>query len=137
VTALFLAVTKWANGNRDLSMKYAVLIGLAQGIAAIPGISRSGMTFSVGLVSKIRRELVFRYSLLLSVPTILGATIYESRGMSSTMLGFEAIILGIAVTTIVGYLAIGLLKRIYDNQSGLMMFVPYCTILGALLIVFS
>jgi undecaprenyl-diphosphatase len=137
VTALFLAVTKWANGNRDLSMKYAVLIGLAQGIAAIPGISRSGMTFSVGLVSKIRRELVFRYSLLLSVPTILGATIYESRVMSSTMLGFEVIILGIAVTTIVGYLVIGLLKRIYDNQSGLMMFVPYCTILGALLIVFS
>jgi undecaprenyl-diphosphatase len=118
-------------------MKHGVLIGLAQGIAAIPGISRSGMTLSVGLLSEIRRELVFRYSLLLSVPTIIGATIFESRSLSSTMLGFEVVILGIAVTTIVGYYTIGLLKTIYDKRSGLIMFMPYCTILGALLIAYS
>jgi undecaprenyl-diphosphatase len=137
VTALFLGVSNWKAGTRDLSKKHAVLIGMAQGIAAIPGISRSGMTFSIGLLSDIRRDRVFRYSLLLSVPTIIGATIFESRNLSPTMHGFEVVILGIAVTTIVGYYALCWLKTIYDKQSGLIIFVPYCAILGVLLIAFS
>jgi undecaprenyl-diphosphatase len=137
VTALFLGVSRGKRGKRELSIKPAVLIGLAQGIAAFPGISRSGMTFSVGLLSDIRREVVFKYSLLLSVPTILGATIFESRSIASSILGFETLILGIVVTTVVGYWAIGLLKRIYEKQSGLLVFVPYCAILGMLLIAFG
>jgi undecaprenyl-diphosphatase len=137
VTALFLGVSKGKHGTRDLSVMHAVLIGLAQGIAAFPGISRSGMTFSVGLLSEIHREVVFKYALLLSVPTIIGATILESRNISSTILGFEAVILGIAVTTITGYFAIGLLKTIYEKKFSLFVFVPYCAILGMVLIAFG
>lgn len=137
VTALFLSVSKGKNGKRDMNMQNAVLIGLAQGIAAIPGISRSGLTVSVGLLCGIRRELVFTYSLLLSVPTIIGATIFESRNISSTILGFEVVILGIAITTFVGYFAIGLLKAVYEKKTSLTIFVPYCAIVGVLLIAFS
>ena len=137
VTSLFLGVSKGKHGTHDLSIKHAVLIGLAQGIAAIPGISRSGITFSVGLLCELRREVVFRYALLLSVPTIIGATIFESRSISSTILGFEVVILGITVTTVVGYFTIGLLKSIYEKKSGFIVFVPYCAILGMLLFAFS
>ena len=137
VTALFLSISKGKHGTRDLKRMHAILIGLAQGIAAIPGISRSGMTFSMGLLSEIRREVVFRYSLLLAVPTIIGATILESRNISSASLGFEIVMLGIVVSTIVGYFAIGLLKTIYEKKFSLVVFVPYCAILGALLITFS
>lgn len=137
ITALFLSISKGKKGEHDLSVKPAILIGLAQGVAAIPGISRSGLTFSVGILSGIRRELVFIYSLLLSVPTIIGAMIIENRGIPSTIFGFEVVILGFVITTFVGYSAIALLKTIYDKKSGLFVFVPYCLILGVLLIVFS
>ncbi|MCW4039368.1 MAG: undecaprenyl-diphosphate phosphatase [Candidatus Bathyarchaeota archaeon] len=134
VTALFLGLSRMKTGHGELSKYKAVLIGIAQGVAAIPGISRSGLTFSAGLLSGMDRELVFTYSMLLSVPTIIGATILESRRYSSIVLEGEVLALGIVITTVVGYFSIALLKKVYDKTSGLDVFIPYCVILGAVLI---
>jgi undecaprenyl-diphosphatase len=130
VTGLLLAISRFKKGISGLNVFKAVLIGVAQGVAAIPGISRSGMTFSVG-------RLLFTYSLMLSVPTIIGATIYESGSYSSNILETEFLLSGIVVTAAIGYLSIALLKKVYDRQSGLVIFVPYCVILGLVLLVFG
>jgi undecaprenyl-diphosphatase len=121
----------------SLTVYKVILIGLAQGVAAIPGISRSGMTLSVGRLLGTSRETVFTYSLMLSVPTILGATIYESGSFSSNILETEFLLSGIVVTAATGYLSIALLKKVYDRPSGLIIFVPYCIILGLVLLFFG
>jgi undecaprenyl-diphosphatase len=137
VTGLLLAISRFKKGISGLNVFKAVLIGVAQGVAAIPGISRSGMTFSVGRLLGISHETVFTYSLMLSVPTIIGATIYESGSYSSNILETEFLLSGIVVTAAIGYLSIALLKKVYDRQSGLVIFVPYCVILGLVLLVFG
>jgi undecaprenyl-diphosphatase len=137
VTGLLLAVSRCTTGRNGLNVKKAILIGIAQGVAAIPGISRSGTTLSVGCLLGTQRETVFTYSLLLSVPTIIGAAIYESGSYSSNFLEAELLLFGIGVTAAVGYLSISLLKKIYDRKSGLVIFIPYCVILGLVLFVFG
>jgi undecaprenyl-diphosphatase len=60
-----------------MTWKDALLIGVAQGLAIIPGISRSGATISTGLYFGLDRSLAGRFSFLLSIPAILGATVLE------------------------------------------------------------
>jgi len=79
VTGLILWLTRWTKrGGREISgMRWvdSILIGVAQGMAIIPGISRSGATISTGLFCGLDRQLSAKFSFLLSIPAILGATI--------------------------------------------------------------
>jgi len=91
--ALFLSVTgiiliftqKFKDGKRNnLNTKDALILGLAQGIAIIPGISRSGITIATLLFRKIDRETSFRFSFLVSIPAVLGVVIWQAKNFVFT-----------------------------------------------------
>ena len=81
VTAGILMVTRWLRGGEtgeaETSWLQAAVVGLAQGLAIFPGISRSGLTIAVGLGSGLNRAWAARFSFLLSVPVIIGVTLLE------------------------------------------------------------
>jgi len=121
----------------SISYATAVMIGLAQGIAIIPGISRSGATITIALLLGIKREKAFRFSFFLSIPAILGAlglTLYlELDELASTKLGIGEILAGAIVSMLVGYFALKLLWKIIVNEK-FHLFAFYCWLLGAGLI---
>jgi undecaprenyl-diphosphatase len=113
----------------------SLLVGLAQGAAIIPGISRSGVTVSTGLLRKIDKKAAFRYSFLLSVPAVIGATIMESIDLTLGNVDIAPLVLGTIISTIVGYVSLKLLQKIVMNQK-LHLFTYYCWTLGIAIILF-
>ncbi len=109
----------------------ALLTGLAQGFAILPGISRSGATIATMLFLGLDRELAGRYSFLLSIPAILGALILsiDSAGVGNGM-SMTSVLSGTLIAGIVGFAALVLLLRIVQNGK-LHLFSPYCWLLGA------
>jgi undecaprenyl-diphosphatase len=116
----------------------ALIIGVGQGIAIIPGISRSGTTIAVALLLGIKREKAFKFSFLLSIPAIIGAlglTLHTQFNELTTLdLGWTEILAGMAVAMLVGYFALKLLWKILANKK-FHLFALYCWLLGAVLIV--
>jgi len=113
------------------SIKDALIIGLMQGIAIIPGISRSGSTIAMGLLLGLERETAARYSFLLSIPAIMGAGILEFKDASThTSVPLLPIFIGALSACIVGYGALKLLVFMV-KQGRLHIFAPYCFLAGA------
>jgi undecaprenyl-diphosphatase len=107
----------------------AIVIGLAQALALIPGISRSGTTITAGLVQGLSRLEAARYAFLLGVPAIAGAGLLQGIELVDKG-GFEAsLLVGMAVAAVTGYLAIGVLVRLLA-RSGLAPFAIYCVGFG-------
>lgn len=121
---------------KDITFKNALVIGVAQGIAIAPGISRSGATIAAGLFSGLNRELAARFSFLLSIPAILGAAIVQMKDITSFDVNSTVIIAGFVSAAIFGYLAIKLLLKIIKERS-LMIFAYYCWIVGIIVIILS
>jgi undecaprenyl-diphosphatase len=115
----------------------AILMGIAQGIAIIPGISRSGATIAVALLLGIKREKAFIFSFLLSIPAILGAlslTIYTEFGeLTAASLGWSEILAGVIAATLVGYFALKILWKTMV-QGKFHLFAYYCWTVGAIVI---
>lgn len=120
-----------------VSIRDALMIGLIQGMAIMPGISRSGATISMALFLGMNREVAGRYSFLLSIPAILGALIL---GLNSTIIQTDipgkTILLGTVIAGIVGYIALKVLLRMV-KQGHLYYFAPYCWLLGAATLIWS
>ncbi len=120
-----------------VSIRDALIIGLIQGMAIMPGISRSGATISMALFLGMNREVAGRYSFLLSIPAILGALIL---GLNSTIIQTDipgkTILLGTVIAGIVGYIALKVLLRMV-KQGHLYYFAPYCWLLGAATLIWS
>ena len=121
---------------KDITFKNALVIGLFQAIAIAPGISRSGATISAGLFSGLNRELAERFSFLLSIPAILGATIVQMRHINSIDISTITLIASFLAAMIFGYLAIKLLLKIIKERT-LMIFAYYCWIVGVAAIIIS
>lgn len=139
VTGTFLWLTKDVkkseSGIMEMGYKQAILIGLCQGMAVFPGISRSGATISAALFSGIGRETAARFSFLLSIPAILGAEVLSFRDFLSQGISFDfSVIYGTLVSFVVGYLALIILLRIV-RKGRLHLFAPYCWIVGVMAIV--
>ena len=134
ITGLFLFVSKLKSGKGKLTHHRSVLIGLAQGIATIPGLSRSGLTISVGLMLGVERETAFKYSFLLSIPTILGAAFLDMRDIEVYQIDATLLLVGIGLSAFLGYLSIKILTKIYQKKSGFSMFAYYCWLLSFLLL---
>lgn len=135
VFALILAVSErvgtFKKGLKEMSWKSALLIGIAQTFALIPGSSRSGTTITMGLFCGYKRETAARFSFLLSVPAVLGSGLlqfYESLHYLNAAVTFNLIIATLAAA-ISGYLAIGLLLR-YLRTNTTYVFVFYRIIIG-------
>jgi undecaprenyl-diphosphatase len=122
---------------KEMGLKDALAIGLIQGLAVLPGLSRSGSTISAALFLKVDRELAGRYSFLLSIPTILGAflTAMKSDMIHSTV-SREIILIGTATAAVVGFAALKLLLHIV-KRGQLHLFGLYCWLAGILVLFFS
>lgn len=98
------------------SLKDAVLIGLSQAFAIIPGVSRSGATISAGLALGFDRKSAARFSFLLSAPIIFGATVLKIKYFFSPEFGLTEIV-GIVTAALSGFLAIAWLLRFVEKSS--------------------
>jgi undecaprenyl-diphosphatase len=117
-TLLWFGNKNFPGGSKNISeitFKDAIFIGLAQAVAIIPGISRSGLTVIAGLSRNLDREFAAKYSFILSVPIILGASMFKIRELSSLNIDLSILILSGFVAAISSYGAmkifIGLLKN--------------------------
>ncbi len=121
-------------GTEGMSTPKAFLIGLAQGIATLPGISRSGATISTGLFLGLDGQAAARFSFLLSIPAIIGAFFIKAR--DGSLAGFNInCVFGLIASCIIGVLSLKLLLRlIYRNRFHL--FGVYCIAAGILVLVF-
>jgi undecaprenyl-diphosphatase len=124
--------------NKDLTLKDALIIGVAQAFALIPGASRSGVTMTAGMWLDLTRVDAARFSFLLAIPTILAASLY---GIYKTR-QHEVVInwvltLGVVVcSAIVAFLCIHWFIK-FVSKIGMMPFVVYRIVLGSLLLFFS
>lgn len=123
----------------EVSLKTSILIGLAQGLAALPGFSRSGWTIATGLFCGLDRVTAARYSFLLSIPIILGASmVYPLIKIDiheAVQYNWSAIIAGTVVSAIVGYLCIKYFMK-FISKFSLAIFGYYCIITGVTTAIF-
>jgi len=119
--------------ERQLTLLDTVIIGLAQCLALIPGVSRSGATITVGLLRDIDRVTATRLSFFLSIPALTAAGLYELPSALSDTIGLVPIVVGTVVSFGVAYASVAWLLRFVAHHT-LAAFVWYRLILGGLLI---
>lgn len=129
-TLLYMSDRVKNPGRGSIGVTDAVIIGIVQGMAIIPGISRSGSTIATGLFRGINGEKAATYSFLLSIPAILGAVVLESDGIGKLQ-GAEIVpyLTGVATAAVSGYLSIKVLMRIIVGRK-LKIFAFYCWTVG-------
>lgn len=139
VTGIVLILSEYYSGKnpekKNINWKSAAIIGIAQGIASIPGFSRSGWTIAAALFAKSDRVTAAKYSFLLSIPVILGASIIypfvELDFADILTYNWAAISLGTIVSGIVGYFCIKYFIKFVEKFS-LSIFGYYCIVAGIL-----
>lgn len=138
---MFLAerISSANRGIEQMNFRNAIFIGILQGIAICPGISRSGSTLVGGLTTGLKREFAVKFAFLISIPSILGSVVLElpdaiKTGLEPGLLG--PIVVGMAVAAVSGFIAIkGMIKIVSDKK--LSYFSYYVWILGAFTLVFG
>lgn len=138
ITGIMLISTKkFALGkNKELSILDSVILGIAQGIAVIPGISRSGITISTLLFRKIDAATSFRSSFLVAIPVIFGAALWESKKIGHALEGQMAgFISGFVFSLLTGIFSLWLLKKIL-YRAKFHYFGYYCIIVAVLTLIF-
>jgi undecaprenyl-diphosphatase len=123
-TILFLSGKITQKSTPGVTFRRGLMVGLAQTIAILPGISRSGTTISTGLFAGLSREEAARFSFLLAVPAILGAAVKELPH-ATWSIPVGNVIIGFAVSAVVGFGALALLVR-FVKQGKLSGFAWYC-----------
>ena len=110
----------------DVGIKDAVIIGIAQALALVPGTSRSGITISAALILGLQRRDAARFSFLLSAPVILLATGYETSLLiiEGTQIAWAQLAIGASISAVVAYLSIDFFMR-FVNAIGLLPFALY------------
>lgn len=121
----------------DVTWTDAIVTGLAQALALVPGSSRSGVTITAGLFAGMSRETAARFSFLLSLPSVLAAGLYQLYKARESLLGSQADALALGVATlasaVVGYLSIAfLLRYLRTHTTGI--FIGYRLAVGGLLL---
>lgn len=131
---LFVASSlKVKSGKTKIST--GIPVGLAQGIAVIPGISRSGSTIVMGMITGLSPEEAFRFSFLLSLPAVLGATLLSLKDISSAVMP-SGWMVGMVLSGVSGYFALKVLHKVVTlgRWRG---FSLYCVIVGLVAIAIS
>jgi undecaprenyl-diphosphatase len=142
-TAILLSIAEWL-GRREHDLDQmtwldALLIGLGQGLAIFPGISRSGATIATGLTRKLKREPSARFSFLLATPIILGAgglKIFDLLEAGDLVAQAPTLLTGLLGAGIVGFGCIHFLLR-YLQRRRLYPFAIYCAIFGTLCLIIA
>jgi len=137
---VFVAAEAIARQRRlitEIGVADALVIGIAQAIALIPGISRSGITISAGLARELRREDATRFAFLLATPVILGAgakTLLDARKAAELFARSDLLAVGFAVSFVSGLAAVAFMVRFLRGHS-LNWFVAYRLALAAVIVV--
>jgi undecaprenyl-diphosphatase len=143
VTAVILTVSQKLNSKSENSLapKNSILIGIAQAIAILPGISRSGSTIGAALLLGISRAEAAKFSFLMALPVILGATLLETKDLFEGGLVFNnydtpywGYLAGFLAAFISGVFACKLMIRLVKGTN-LMWFAVYCGVIGLLAII--
>lgn len=133
------AWSKKLTEKKEITLKSSILIAIAQGLAAIPGFSRSGLTIATGLLSGSDRTTSARYSFLLSIPIILGASMFypliKLDFHEVITYNWTAILAGTIVSGVVGYVCIKYFLK-FVSKFSLGIFGYYCLIMGIITAVF-
>ncbi len=117
----------------------AVTVGLIQAVAVIPGLSRSGATISAGIMRDFDRQFAVKFSFLLSIPAIVGATLLKLIDAVSDGIDASSLVVylpGVLAAFVTGYFSIALLKRM-ARRGRFGAFVFYCLAVGAVAIVLN
>ncbi len=144
LTGFILYLGEWASEKKKartdkVDLKTAIIIGLAQGIASIPGISRSGSTISTGIFLGLDRVSCARYSFLLSLPIIVGASIFypilELDLHQMMSFNWAAFVVGFIVSFVSGFFCIKYFLKFLGKHS-MKVFAYYCWVAGIFMFVF-
>lgn len=126
---------------KETTYKNSLTLGIAQGIATLPGISRSGTTLTVGVLCGLDRKFAIKYSFIMSIPAILGACVLDLKDLfapgnaiGKTQLTYYGI--GAVVAGVVGYVCIKTLLVLFNNKK-MKYFSYYCFLMGIVAIVAS
>lgn len=130
-------ITVHSKGEKDATLRFALLVGIAQAIAILPAISRSGMTMAMALFLGFDQIFAARFSFLMSIPAILGSVVLEGKDIGHILPGHQVpILLGTLVSAITGFLAIKWLLRII-SRGRLYLFSYYCWAIGILTLIIA
>lgn len=141
LTALFLFLIRNIKGNKsdnNISFKDAIIIGLFQVVALIPGISRSGSTIVGGMKRNLKRDTAFKFSFILYIPISLATMVLGIKDLIELRPNFNMLMLYFASfisSLIITYFSARWFKDIIKNGK-LIYFVYYCLIIGTLVILF-
>ena len=143
LTAVILAfvplISRDTNKKKNSLLKIAVFVGIAQGIAVLPGVSRSGMTIAASLLMGMAVSEAFKFSFMISIPAILGANLLEAlkfykSGVSAFMP--EGYLVACIAAFVLGLVALGIMKRLVISEKW-PYFGIYCFIAGTTAILIS
>lgn len=136
MTGFLLFVSERGESDKALNYLDSFLVGIAQGVAIIPGVSRSGATISTGLLRGLDREIAFKFSFLLSIPAVLGATVAQ-LGDLDLIVGtgdMISVIVGVITSMAIGFVSLKVLLRVIIKKK-FHWFGFYCWTAGALVII--
>ncbi|MEM2930817.1 MAG: undecaprenyl-diphosphate phosphatase [Thermoproteota archaeon] len=135
LNGLILYSTRHAKPGRKMDALDSFLIGVSQATAIAPGISRTGITVSTALLRGVEKDEAYRFSLLLSIPSIIGGSLVKLQDFSFER-EHSMIFLGVLVTAFIGYLALGAVRKYIVKQS-FHKFAYYCLAVGTLILLLS
>ena len=120
VTGLILFIGKFISGKVSfykMGLKNSLIVGLAQGIGVLPGISRSGITITSGIFSGLSRDAAAEFSFIVAIPAILGAVVLDlnDAGELLSIVSINVIVFSFVVTMIVGYFSLKLLQKMLNS----------------------
>ena len=143
VTAVFLLLAEWVgrkstHRSEEPSFKNAIVMGIMQAIALLPGVSRSGSTLTGGLFSGLNRKSGAKFAFMMSAPAIVGSLLFEAKDAIElgylSQLELVPTLVGMVVAGVSGYLAIRFMLQLI-NKISLNWFALYVAILGLIILI--
>ena len=132
-------ITRGNKTEKTMTIADAIIIGLAQAVAVVPGLSRSGTTIVVGLSRGLTGSFAVRFSILLSIPAVIGATIVElfkalRNGVNISLLPIYLV--GFVISAVVGFFAINIIRRLV-SKGGFGKIAYYCWGIGIVALIIA
>ena len=138
MTAILLLLADHCKGGekmpKQVTYSNAFIIGIAQGVATLPGLSRSGTTITACLLSGFNRKFAVKYSFIMSIPAVLGSLVFELSDLATVSFTSTEImyyLVGMVVAAVVGYICIKTMLYVV-RQKKFTGFAVYCLIVGAI-----
>ncbi|KAA0257123.1 undecaprenyl-diphosphate phosphatase [Deferribacter autotrophicus] len=135
ITSIILYLSDKSKGHLEIDGAKAFIIGIVQGLAVVPGISRSGSTIATALFLGVKRAEAAEFSFLMSIPAIFGATLLQLRDVNIVSLNnLNAYLFGMATAFISGLIALSMVIN-FVKRANLKIFAIYCLIVGIVAVV--